>query len=104
MCPNLFASEQRVCVQDSTVKVCNLLNDLFIIFNEMKIYLFFDLVHLIKNIRNIQVTEQSAPVAIFEQSTCAAIQKYFTEKKDAVEFLHLINVWWTISSAKLKSN
>ena len=27
-------------------------NDLFIIFNEMKIYLFFDSVHLIKNIRN----------------------------------------------------
>ena len=43
-------------------------------------------------------------LAIFEQSTCAAIQKYFSEKKEAAEFFNLINVRWTISNAKLKSN
>ena len=36
--------------------------------------------------------KQSEPVAlsIFQQTTCATIQKYFPEKKDAAEFLHLI--------------
>ena len=32
------------------------------------------------------------------------LKSIFPEKKDAAEFLHLINEWWTISNAKVKSN
>lgn len=141
-------------------------NDLFITLNGKKIYLFFDTVHLIKNVRNNLINrirflfpefsfnefydevkmiagevswhllhqvyekdlnlqahlrsapklsasvlhpgncKQSVPVAlaIFDPTTIAAIRKYFPEREDAAGFLHLINVWWTISNSKSKVN
>lgn len=140
--------------------------DLFIIFHGKKVYLFYDTVHLMKNIRNnllnrkrfifppfkfhgfyddINVTsgeitwkcfydvyekdkkiqsnlraapqlstnaihpgncKQSVPaaLAIFHPSTSAAIIYYFPEKKDASQFLNLVNIWWTISNSKLRIN
>ena len=128
----------------------------------MKIYMFFDSVHLIKNIRKNLLNRKRFLFPAFLQQLCMimfvllevkwvghcsikfmnktysykqiwelllhwhprcsilvtvsrayllpsqsssnAIQKYFPEKKDAARFLHIINVWWTISNAKVKSN
>ena len=141
-------------------------DDLFFTLNGKKIYLFFDTVHLIKNVRNnllgrkrflfpefhfdgfednIDVPggeiswkllhdvhekdaelgahfkaapkitsqvlhpgncKQSVPpaLAIFHESTSAAIRNYFPDKRDAAGFLTLFNSWWTISNAKQKFN
>ena len=141
-------------------------DDLFITMNGKKIYLFFDTVHLIKNVRNnllnrkrflfpefhfdgfydnVEVKggeiswglfhkvhnkdaklqahlraapkltskvlhpgncKQSVPVAlaIFEETTSAAINDYFPEKDDAAGFLKLFNVWWKISNSKQRYN
>ena len=135
-------------------------------YNDQKIYLCFDTVHLVKNIRNNLLNrrrfifppfqfdgfydpvivpggeiswhlfhqvfkqdkkmhanlktatkisakvlhpgncKQSVPVAlaIFHPSTSASIKYYFPERKDAAQFLHLINVWWTISNSKDRFN
>jgi len=141
-------------------------NDLSMNYNGQKVYLFFDSVHLVKNLRNNllnrkrfifppfqfdgfydpvivpggeiswnllhQVFEQdkkmqanlktatkisakvlhpgnckqsvSVALAIFDQSTSASIKYYFPERKDAAEFLHLFNVWWSISNSKERFN
>lgn len=136
--------------------------ELYVKINGKKIYLFFDTVHLMKNLRNNllnrkrflfpafsftyfkdtitfeggeiswrllhevhekdeqlqshlraapQLTakvlhpgncKQSVPpaLAVFHQTTIAAIKKYFPERQDAAGFLQLINCWWTISNSK----
>ena len=141
-------------------------NDLFITLHGKKIYLFFDTVHLIKNVRNNLLSKkrflfpdfeydgfydpvrvkggeiswgllhrvhekdaelaahlkaapkitskvlhpgnckQSVPVAlaIFEESTSAAIQYHFPEKDDAAGFLKVFNLWFTISNSKQRFN
>ena len=140
--------------------------DLFMTFRNSQIYLFFDTVHLMKNIRNnllnrkrflfpefsfssfqeeihlsscevswglfhkiyekdLSLTahlraapkitpavlhpggvKQSVPVAlaIFDETTIAAINRYFPERADASGFLSLINVWWKISNSKTLYN
>ena len=139
---------------------------LSIYYKEQRIYLFYDTVHLIKNIRNnllerkrfifpnfkfvgfskdITVTsgevswrllhevhdadsscssnlrkanklnaqalhpgacKQSVPpaVAVFHETTSAALLSYFPQCQSAAEFLQLVNTWWTLSNAKQKYN
>ena len=142
-------------------------DDLYITLNNQKTYLFFDFVHLVKNIRNnllnrkrflfptfnftgfydpISVSggeiswkllhevyekdqkleanlraapelsakvlhpgnfKQNVPVAlaIFSRSTATGIRHYFPDKADdAASFLHLVDVWWTISNSKSRFN
>ena len=142
-------------------------DDLYITLNNQKTYLFFDSVHLVKNIRNnllnrkrfrfptfnftgfydpISVSggetswrllhevyekdqkleanlraapelsakvlhpgncKQNVPVAlaIFSRSTATGIRHYFPDKADnAASFLHLVDVWWTISNSKSRFN
>ena len=140
--------------------------DLKIYVNDEPIYLFYDTVHLMKNVRNnllarkrflfppfenedlgqpVRVAggevswsllhrvheedsklqsnlraaprltklvlhpgtaKQSVPVAlsIFEESTVAAILKYFPRAQDSAEFLTLFHKWWIISNSKMQFN
>ena len=50
--------------------------------------------------------KQSVPLAlaIFDETTYAAIRSYFPNRKDAAAFLHLISVWWSISNSKVRYN
>ena len=41
---------------------------------------------------------------VFDRSTAVAITEYFPNRKDAAEFLKLINIWWTISNSKNRFN
>ena len=49
-----------------------------------------------------RAVKQSVPVAlvIFDETTIAAINRYFPERADASGLLSLINVWWKISNSK----
>ena len=137
-------------------------DDLFMEYHSRKIYLFYDTVHLVKNLRynllsrkrfifppfsfhgfkdnaivsggeiswklfhdvfekdvswnaNLRKApkisqivlhpgnnKQSVPLAlaIFDETTIAAIQSYFPEKSSAAEFLKLFYKWWIISNSK----
>ena len=142
-------------------------NDLAIVTkDESKIYLFFDSIHLMKNIRNnllnnkrflfpafsfsgfydqincdggeiswklfhdvyekdekLQSNLRKAPkisakvihpgnnkqsvplaLAIFHETTSAAITSYFPERSCASNFLKLINAWWVVSNSKTEFN
>ena len=141
-------------------------DSLFIYYQTQKIYLYFDPVHLVKNIRNNllnnkrfifpsfeffgfydDITVKSGEVSwkllhdvhekdillganlrkapklsnkvlhpgkfkqnvqvaldIFHETTTAAIKCYYPDRQDAADFLHLINVWWTISNSKDQYN
>ena len=48
--------------------------------------------------------KQNVPVAlaIFYESTSAAVTSYFPEKKNEAEFLKLFNTWWIISNSKVQ--
>jgi hypothetical protein len=50
--------------------------------------------------------KQSVPVAlaIFHETTSAAIDYYFEEKGDASGFLKLFNTWWMIANSKQRFN
>ena len=51
--------------------------------------------------------KQNVPVAlaIFSRSTATGIRHYFPDKADdAASFLHLVDVWWTISNSKSRFN
>ena len=50
--------------------------------------------------------KQSVPVAIaiFHETTYAAIRSYFPDRIGAAEFLKLINTWWIISNSKDQYN
>jgi len=50
--------------------------------------------------------KQSVPLAlaIFDSTTSAGLDSYFPERKDAVSFLKLVNLWWTMSNSKMKLN
>ena len=39
-------------------------------------------------------------LAIFNETTCAAIQSYFLQHSSAAEFLQLFQKWWIISNSK----
>ena len=41
-------------------------------------------------------------LAIFHESTSAALTSYFPEKKNEVEFLKLFNIWWIISNSEVQ--
>ena len=41
---------------------------------------------------------------IFDETTSAAILSYFPDRKDASDFLKVINTWWVISNSKAKYN
>ena len=142
-------------------------NDLVVVRKDgSKIYLFFDSVHLLKNIRNnllnnkrflfpafsfsgfydlinfdggeipwklfhdvyekdekLQSNLRKAPqisakvihpgnnkqsvplaLAIFHETTSAAITSYFPERSCASNFLKLINAWWVVSNSKTEFN
>ena len=46
--------------------------------------------------------KQNVPVAlaIFNETTSAAIEQYFPERKESADFLRLFNTWWIISNSK----
>ena len=46
--------------------------------------------------------KQSVPLAlaIYHESTAAALRSYYPHREDAAAFLNLINIWWTISNSK----
>ena len=46
--------------------------------------------------------KQNVPsaLAIFDETTSAAIEQYFPERKEAAKFLRLFNTWWIISNSK----
>ena len=48
--------------------------------------------------------KQNVPVAlaIFHESTSAAVTSYFPDKKNEAEFLKLFNTWWIISNSKVQ--
>ena len=48
--------------------------------------------------------KQNVPVAlaIFHESTLAALTSYFSEKNDEAKFLELFNTWWIISNSKVQ--
>ena len=50
--------------------------------------------------------KQIAPLAlaIFNQSTSAAIESYHPNQLDASSFLKLANIWWTINDSKKEFN
>ena len=141
-------------------------NDLAIVRNGKKVYLFHDSVHLMKNIRNnllnnkrlifppfscnllskkievsggemswkllhdihdedrrVQANLRAAPkltaqvlhpgnckqnvsvaLAIFEETTIAALKRYFPSRNDAAQILHAFHVWWSISNSKQRFN
>lgn len=39
-------------------------------------------------------------LAVFDETTIAAAESYLPKRNDAVEFLTLINIWWTIVNSK----
>ena len=41
-------------------------------------------------------------IAIFHESTSAALTSYFPEKKNEAEFLKLFDTWWIISNSKVQ--
>ena len=43
-------------------------------------------------------------LAIFHETTSAAITSYFPERSCASNFLKLINVWWVVSNSKTEFN
>ena len=43
-------------------------------------------------------------LAIFDQSTSAAIEIYYPNRLDASSFLKLVNIWWTINDSKKEFN
>ena len=43
-------------------------------------------------------------LAIFDQSTSAAIESYYPNRLDASSFLKLVNIWWTINNSKQEFN
>ena len=43
-------------------------------------------------------------LAIFHETTAAAIQSYFPDEKSTVEFLKLFSKWWVISNSKTALN
>lgn len=58
-----------------------------------------------KKLQKLQIkfyNKLSVPLAlaIFDESTSAAICSYFPEHNDASSFLKLFNSWWIISNAK----
>ena len=91
------------------------------------IYLLFDPVHLLKNIRNnlfksinyqpiwkkhlncrikqciVKITKCTS-WSIFDQSTSAAIKSYYPSRLDASSFLKLVNICWTINNSKQELN
>ena len=50
--------------------------------------------------------KQSVPpaLAIFDETTSAAIESYFPDRTDASGFLGLVHSWWIISNSKRKFN
>ena len=50
--------------------------------------------------------KQSVPLAlaIFDQSTSAALESYHPNRLDASSFLKVINIWWTINNSKQEFN
>ena len=50
--------------------------------------------------------KQSVPLAlaIFDLTTSFTIESYFPESNAAAQFLHLINLWWTINNRKQQFN
>ena len=44
----------------------------------------------------------SVALAIFHETTSAALTSYFPEKKNGAEFLKLFNTWWLISNSKVQ--
>ena len=50
--------------------------------------------------------KQSVPLAlaIFDPTTFAALESYFSDRMDAAAFLKLINLWWTMSNSNAKYN
>ena len=50
--------------------------------------------------------KQNVPpaLAVFDDTTSAAIISYFPDRKDAARFLQLINKWWKISNSKKRFN
>ena len=50
--------------------------------------------------------KQSVPLAlaIFGQSTSAAIESYYPNRLDASSFLKLVNIWWRINNRKQEFN
>ena len=62
------------------------------------IYLFYDTVHLVKNIRNNSVP---LALAIFDSKTTTAMRQYLQESDYVTPaFLELVNAWWLIVNAK----
>ena len=50
--------------------------------------------------------KQSVPpaLAIFDETTIAAIKSYFPNRIDAAQFLNLFRIWWIISNSKSRYN
>ena len=48
--------------------------------------------------------DMNLALSIFHPTTCAAIESYFPDRKDAPAFLKLISSWWTIMNSKLQFN
>ena len=48
--------------------------------------------------------EQNVPVAlaIFHESTSAAVTSYFPEKRNEAEVLKVFNTWWIVSNSKVQ--
>ena len=57
---------------------------------------------IIHNVLHPGNCKQNVPVAlaIFHESTSAALDSYFPEKKDGAEYLKLFNTWWILSNSK----
>ena len=47
---------------------------------------------------------QPLALAIFDQSTSAAIESCYPNRLDASSFLKLVNIWWTINNNKQEFN
>ena len=50
--------------------------------------------------------KQSVPLALslFDATTSAAIESYYSDRYDASGFLKRVNLWWTISNSKQTYN
>ena len=46
----------------------------------------------------------SVALAIFEETTIAALKRYFPSGNYAAQFLHAFHVWWSISNSKQRLN
>ena len=46
----------------------------------------------------------STALAIFHETTNAALVSYFPDRQDSAQFLSLFSIWWTISNSKSKFN